>query len=78
MNSLFQKPTCHPAMAWINKIGAQRYAIANRIGIHYSYLSGILCGHVPPTPEIEEKLQLVIAECQEICERRNGTTPNQK
>ena len=78
MNSLFQKPKDHPAREWINRIGAQRYAVAARLGIHYSYLSGILCSHVSPTPVLEEKLQAIISECQKIYEQRNGKTPNQK
>ena len=78
MNSLFEKPTSHPAKAWIDKIGAERFAIANRLGIHYGYLGSILSGHVSATVELEEKLQRIIGECQEIDRRRNGKTPNQK
>ena len=78
MNSLFEKPMSHPAKEWIDKIGAERWAVANRLGIHYGYLGSILSGHVSATVELEEKLQRIIGECQEIDRRRNGKTPNQK
>ena len=78
MYDLFEKPKCHEAKFWIDKIGAERFAIANRLGIAYSYLGGILSGHIGATVELEEKLQRIIAECQEIDRQRNGKTPNQK
>ena len=78
MHDLFEKPVPHPAKDWIDRIGAERFAVSLRLGINYSYLGGILSGHVPATPEIEQKLQLVIVECQEIYKRRNGETAHQK
>ena len=78
MYDLFQKPKCHPAKAWIDLVGAERWAVANRLGIHYGYLGSILSGHVSATVVLEEKLQRIIGACQEIDRRKNGKTPNQK
>jgi len=77
MYDLFQKPKCHPAKAWIDLVGAERYAVANRLGIAYSYLGGILSGHIGATMALEEKLKRIIGECQDwlkqkIAEDRNS------
>ena len=77
-NDLLQRPQEHEARIWIDRIGAQRHAVANRLGIHYSYLCGILSRHFPATHEIEEKLQAIIEECQEIYRRRNGEAKSKK
>lgn len=50
-------PTPHPAKAVFRRHGISLSAVSKAVGMSYGYMSNILSGNQPATPEVDAKLR---------------------
>jgi hypothetical protein len=59
------RPTPHPTRKIFRRHGIPLSAVSQAVGKSYGYLSNILAGNQPATPEVDAKLRELAASLEE-------------